>query len=63
MQKSKKRKIFSTFSLHFLNLDSILNLFRKEMTVIADLFLTLRTPKNVVRQMSKKNPFRGPFYK
>ena len=31
------------------------------MTVIADLFAKLRTPKNVVRYMSKKSRFKGPF--
>ena len=31
------------------------------MTFIADLFPILRTPKNVVRYMSKKSRFKGPF--
>ena len=31
------------------------------MTLIADLFPKLRTPKNVLRYMSKKTPFQGPF--
>ena len=31
------------------------------MTLIADLFAKLRTPKNVVRYMSKKSCFKGPF--
>ena len=31
------------------------------MTFIADLFPKLRTPKNVVRYMSKKSCFKGPF--
>ena len=31
------------------------------MTFIADLFGKLRTPKNVVRYMSKKSCFKGPF--
>ena len=30
------------------------------MTLIADVFPKLRTPKNVVRSMSKKSRFRGP---
>ena len=33
------------------------------MTLIADLFPKLRTPKNVVRYMSKKSRFKGPFDK
>ena len=31
------------------------------MTLIADLFPILRTPKNVVRYMSKKSCFKGSF--
>ena len=50
MQISQKRKIFSDFfSLHFGSLDSILKIFKKKMTLIADVFLNLRTPKNFVR--------------
>ena len=33
------------------------------MTFIADLFPKLRTPKNVVRYLSKKSRFKGPFDK
>ena len=31
------------------------------MTLIADLFPILRTPKKGVRYMSKKSSFKGPF--
>ena len=31
------------------------------MTLIADLFPKLRTPKNVLRYMSKKSRFKGSF--
>ena len=31
------------------------------MTLIADLFPNICTPKNVVRYMSKKSCFKGPF--
>ena len=31
------------------------------MTLIADLFPKLRTRKNVVRYVSKKSRFKGPF--
>ena len=31
------------------------------MTLIADLFPKLRTPKNLVRFMSKKSRLKGPF--
>ena len=33
------------------------------MTLIADVFPQLRTPKNGVKQVSKKSSFRGPFEK
>ena len=33
------------------------------MTLIDDVFLKLRTPKNVVKQISKKSTFRRPFDK
>ena len=31
------------------------------MTLIADLFAKLRTPKNVLSSMSKKSRFKSPF--
>ena len=31
------------------------------MTLIADVFPKLRTPKNVVRYLFKQSTFRGPF--
>ena len=33
------------------------------MTLIADVFLNYRTPKNMVMEISKKFRFRGPFDK
>ena len=33
------------------------------MTLIADLFPKLRTPKNVVRYKSKKSRFKVPFHR
>ena len=33
------------------------------MTLLADLFPQIRTPKNVVRYMSKKSRFKGPFHR
>ena len=33
------------------------------MTLIADVFPKFRTSKNVVKEISKKSPFRGPFEK
>ena len=37
------------------------NIFKKKMTLRADLFPKLRTPENAVRYMSKKSSFKGPF--
>ena len=59
----KKKKTFLNFFLHFRNLDLILDIFRKKMTLIADVFSILRTPKYLVRWMSKKSRFSGPFNK
>ena len=47
--------------MDFRNVHEILNICKKKMTFIADLFPKLRTPKNVVRYMSKKSCFKGPF--
>ena len=57
----KKEKLFHNFFLHFRNLHEILNIFKKKMTFIADLFPKLRTPKDVVRYLSKESRFKGPF--
>ena len=45
----RNEELFPNFIFHCLNLDSILNILKKSMTLRADLFLNLRTPKNVVR--------------
>ena len=45
----RNEKYFMNFFFNFLNLDSILNIFKKKMTLIAHLFLNLHTLKNVVR--------------
>ena len=59
MKVSQKRKIgshvfflffsFFIFFLNFPNLDSILNIFGKKMTLIADVYLKLRTSEELVR--------------
>ena len=59
----RNEKYFVNFFLHFLNLESILNILKKKMSLIADVFLNLQTPKYVVREMSKKPCFRGPLDK
>ena len=48
MQLSQK-KSFSHFFWHSQNLKLILHIFKKKMSLIALVFLNLRTPKNVVR--------------
>ena len=61
MNLSHKQNFFSQSFCAFLK--SALNLehFRNKMTLIADVFPKFRTPKGVVRWMSKKSRFRGPF--
>ena len=39
------KKYFVNFFLHFLNLESILKISKKKVTLIADVFLNLRTRK------------------
>ena len=49
MPLSQKQTTSSQIFLPFGNLDSILNIFQKMMTLIADVFLNLQPPKNGVR--------------
>ena len=49
MQLSEEKKVFFNFFFDFGNLDLILNISKKKMTLIADVFLNLKTAKNVVR--------------
>ena len=60
-QLSQKEKAFSQFLVAFSKSRLRLENFQKKMTLIADLFPKLRTPKNVVRYMSKKSHIKGPF--
>ena len=69
MQLSQKRKNFSDFFFffwHVRNLDSILKIFKKNMTFIGDVFLNLGTPKKewlkipVLEDPSKSNMVKGP---
>ena len=39
----RSKTYFFIFLMHFLNLDLILKIFKKNMTLIADVFLNLRT--------------------
>ena len=63
MQLSKKQKTFSEVFSAFL--ESTLNFghFPKKMTLIAYVFPKLQTANNVVREVSKKSRFTGPFDK
>ena len=49
MHLSQKQKTFSNLFLDFENFDSILKIFKKKMTLTADMFLNLGTPKNLLR--------------
>ena len=40
-----------------------MNIFKKKMTLIAEVFPKLRTPKNMVTSMSIKSRFKGSFIK
>ena len=60
-QLSKKQKAFSQFFIDFSKSTLNFDHFQKKDTLIADLFVKLRTPENVVRYMSKKSRFKGPF--
>ena len=58
---SLKQSTFFELFFHFGNLHEILNIFQKKKTLIAHVFLKLRTPKNVLKEVSKKDRFRGHF--
>ena len=57
----KNKKLFLNFFFDFRNVHEILNICKKKMTFIPDLFPKLRTPKNVVRYIFKKSCFKGTF--
>ena len=57
----QKQKAFSEFFLAFLKSPLIFEHLQKKMGFIADFLPKLRTPKNVVRYMSKKTRFKLPF--
>ena len=63
MKLSQKRKIFSKFFLAFCKFGFNFEHFQKRVKLIADVFLNLQTLKDVVRYLSKKSRFRGPFDK
>ena len=62
MQLSRKQKSFSVFFSAFLKSNLNFEHFQKKrMTIIADVFQKLRTPKNLVRSIPKKSPFKRSF--
>ena len=63
MQLSLKQFVCSNSFLHFSNVDKILKICQKKMTLMADVFAKLWTPENVVRLISKKSCIRGSFDK
>ena len=63
MRVSERQRTFSRFFLAFLKSSLNFEHFEKKMSLIADVFPKLRTPKNVVRSMFKKSRFGGSFEK
>ena len=62
MQLSQKQRAFCHVFFAYLKSTLIFKNFQKKKDVlIADVFPILETPKNVVRYMSEKSRFRGPF--
>ena len=57
----KNKKLFPSFLLDFWNLHQILNVLKKNMIVIANLFPKLKTVKKLVGPLSKKSRFRTCF--
>ena len=47
--------------MHFQNLYETLNICQKKMTLKADVFPEIPAPKGMVREMVKKQCFRGPL--
>ena len=63
MQLSQKQKYFSYFIVDFWNEVQILNIFKKKMILIGQIFPKLRTSENMVKSISKKFRFKGSFGK
>ena len=53
----KKEKKFLNFAFHFWNLHHILNILKKEMMIMANVFPKLQTVKNFVTPLCKKRHF------
>ena len=63
MQLSQKQNFASQFVAAFLTSRLNFEDFQQKVTLIANFFLKLWTPKNVFKQMSKNSCFRGTFNK
>ena len=63
MHLSQKQKTFSYFFSACLKSSLNFEPFQEKMTLIADLCPKLRTPKNLLRSITKKSCFRGSFQK
>ena len=61
MQLSQKRKAISQYFIAFWKCALNFEHFQKKDDPHNDLFPKLRTPENVVRYISKKSSFKGPF--
>ena len=63
MELSRKQKILSQSFSSFFKSSFNLEHFQKKLTLIADVFPKLRTPKNMARSMPKKSHFRASLEK
>ena len=61
MQLSPKQTLFLIFLFHFWILHQILNVLKKKVIVIANVFLKLQTVEVFVRKLSKEHRFRTGF--
>ena len=59
MQVSEQQNTFSQFFFCIFKMYINFKHLRKKMTLVADVFLEITVSKNMVRQMSKKQCFRG----
>ena len=58
MNSPKNEKLFPNFSFHFWHLHQMLNILKKRMILIANIFPKLQTVKILLRPLSKKRCYR-----
>ena len=58
MNSPKNQKLFPNFSFHFWHLHQMLNILKKRMILIANIFPKLQTVKILLRPLSKKRCYR-----